>query len=203
MTQVIEERIETYKRDLSTLSNTDIVRRHILQDECYCLTNTQHFKLKRAVSNEFGLHTTEVHVVGSAKLGFGIAPRKLYRHFSEESDVDVVIVSPQLFDEISKDVYEYWRTGGYWERQRDFEHYLFRGWIRPDKLPPSSAFQRASDWWDFFRRLTESGEFGPYKITGALYSLRAIARASRLARPGVSLRGEPRIAPPPYRILAS
>src|SRR5215208_8441721 len=37
----------------------------------------------------------------------------------------------------------------------------------------------------------------------ATYDLRAIARASRLARPGVSLRGEPRIGPPRYRILAS
>lgn len=43
------------------------------------------------------------------------------------------------------------------------------GWIRPDKLPPSSMFPAAEHWWEFFRKITETGRFGPYKVRGALY----------------------------------
>jgi hypothetical protein len=41
--------------------------------------------------------------------------------------------------------------------------------MRPDKLPPAASFRRAQEWWEFFRSMTSSGAFGPYKITGALY----------------------------------
>ncbi|MBV9747108.1 MAG: hypothetical protein JO099_25380 [Acidobacteriia bacterium] len=41
--------------------------------------------------------------------------------------------------------------------------------MRPDKLPPITSFSRSRDWWEFFRALATTGEYGPYKITGALY----------------------------------
>ena len=107
--------------------------------------------------------------MGSAKTGFSIAPDKRYRPFGETSDIDVVICSSTLFDAIWKDVFDYWARGENWPSLGAFRKYLFRGWMRPDKLPPAASFQRAQDWWEFFRTVTSSGSFGPYKITGALY----------------------------------
>ena len=36
-------------------------------------------------------------------------------------------------------------------------------------LPPDQSFEFGANWWEFFRRLTASGDFGPYRIRGAIY----------------------------------
>jgi hypothetical protein len=128
-----------------------------------------YFALKERVAQHFGIHTSEVVVVGSSKLGFSIVPDKRYRPFGETSDIDVALSSGGLFDEFWRDVFNYWARGEVWPGLTDFRKYLFRGWMRPDKLPPSNSFGRSKEWWEFFRQLAVGGDFGPYKITGALY----------------------------------
>lgn len=108
-------------------------------------------------------------MVGSGKLGFSIVNSKRYRPFSDTSDIDVAIISPILFDAIWHNVYDYSFSGGYWPEEKAFKEYLFRGWIRPDKLPPSHKFALCKDWWDFFRSITSTGRYGPYKISAGLY----------------------------------
>jgi len=108
-------------------------------------------------------------MVGSGKLGFSIAHPKRYRSFAETSDLDVAIVSPNLFDRVWEEVFRTRGTFGYWPGESDFSAYLARGWIRPDKLPPARRFQIADDWWKFFDSLAATGNFGRYKIRGGLY----------------------------------
>lgn len=117
----------------------------------------------------FKVQHTEVIIVGSAKLGFSIAPHKRYRYFNDKSDIDIAICSPTLYDDFWKDVFCYWDSGERWPNLDQFCKYHFRGWIRPDKLPKARSFQRAQDWWDFFRYLSSSRRFGPYKLSCALY----------------------------------
>lgn len=167
--QDIEQRISQFKADLAKFSVQDVTQRHILHGESFILSTGQYFNLKKEISTHFGVNPHDVLIVGSAKLGFSIVPQKLYHHFSETSDIDVVIVHEQLFDNFWKSAYEYWQSGGYWPQELKFKHYLFLGWIRPDKLPSSRMFPAAEDWWEFFRKITETGRFGPYKIRGALY----------------------------------
>ena len=88
-------------------------------------------------------------------------------HFGEYSDIDVALCSDELFDAIWKDVFDYWARPEFWLGLDDFRKYLFRGWI---KFPiASKSFARSQEWWEFFRQLTTGGDFGPYKVTGALY----------------------------------
>lgn len=108
-------------------------------------------------------------MVGSCKLGFSIAPNKRYRHFGESSDVDIVVVSESLFDNLWEKLHYYADHGGYWERLQEFKNYLFNGWIRPDKLPPSNSFEMASEWWEFFNELSRSGAYSSFKVRGAIY----------------------------------
>lgn len=133
------------------------------------LSQDQYFSLRTEVASHFNLHPNEILIVGSAKLGFSIAPNKRYINFSDTSDIDVVLVSNSLFDEIWQSTFDYYNNGGDWSQFKDFKNYHFRGWIRPDKFPPERSFQRCSDWWEFFRELTKSGKYGQYKIRGALY----------------------------------
>ncbi len=95
--------------------------------------------------------------------------------FGDQSDIDLAIISEFLFDKIWRQVFDYWEENEntdnvvYWSRENSFKDYLFRGWIRPDKLPPAQAFDFSRSWWEFFRELTRQGEYGPYKIRAGLY----------------------------------
>lgn len=165
----IELRIKSFRDDLSVLTSVEMIRKHIIHGECAVISGEQYFELRSEVARKYEVHPNEVLVVGSGKLGFSIAPTKLYRPFSDTSDIDVVIVSPKLFDQIWKAVHYYWDNGGYWERFSDFNEYLFQGWIRPDKLPPARTFELANDWWQFFNYLSSTGKYSVYKVAGALY----------------------------------
>lgn len=162
-------RIEAFREDLSKRDAAELVQRHITHGDCFALHEDVFLQLKQAVAENFGIHPSQVVVVGSAKLGFSIVPTKLFRPFSEESDIDIALASSELFDEFWRDVFEYWARGERWPGLDEFRKYHFRGWMRPDKLPAARSFDRGQKWWDFFRELAASGKFGPYKITGALY----------------------------------
>lgn len=165
----IDARLHLFKDDLSRLSPLQIIRKHIIFGDCAVITNPQYFELRTVIAEKFQVHPNEVLIVGSAKLGFSIAPAKRYRPFSDTSDIDVVIVSATLFNGIWQSVLKYQKSGGYWERFDDFKKYLFQGWIRPDKLPPEKSFQFANEWWTFFNDISSSGKYSEYKIAGALY----------------------------------
>lgn len=162
-------RLKRFKADLSTLDVRTIVQKHITFGDCFVLDQEEHFALKVAVSKKWELHPSEVLVVGSGKLGFSIAPAKRYNTFGDHSDVDVAVASAELFDRVWREVFDYDRAGGDWPQKDAFKRYFFRGWVRPDMLPPSTLFALGSEWWDFFTSLTSSGEYGRYKIQGAIY----------------------------------
>lgn len=165
----IPARIRQFIGDLREFPVPTLVQKHITYGNCYILDPDMYFQLKSHVATKFGVHPTEVLVVGSGKLGFSIVHDKRYRPFGDSSDIDVAIISSGFFDRIWIDVFDSWRAGGYWPGQRDFESYLFRGWLRPDKLPPERTFERCREWWEFFRELTSSGTYGPYKLRAGLY----------------------------------
>jgi hypothetical protein len=165
----VADDVNAFRAELRQRDVGELVRRYITSGDCVTLSENLYFDLRAQVAQQFGLHVAEVLVVGSAKLGFSIVPDKRYRPFCETSDVDVVMCSSELFDAFWKDVFDYWSRGERWAYLTDFRKYLFRGWMRPDKLPPEKSFRRSQEWWEFFRRLARGGAFGPYKITGALY----------------------------------
>lgn len=165
----VTSRLALFKADLKVKSAQEVVRRHISFGDCFALDEEQHFQLKSAVASQFDLNPVDVFIVGSAKLGFSIAPSKRYRHFGNYSDIDIAVVSDRLFDRVWEEAYEYARKGGYWEAQRQFERYFFKGWIRPDMLPSSPIFGFSNAWWEFFRTLTASHNFGPFRIRAGIY----------------------------------
>lgn len=169
MNPIIADRIVEFREDIKRRNVLDIVQRYITSGVCFALEERLYIELKQRIAAQYGVHHTQVVVVGSAKLGFSIAPDKRYRAFCETSDIDVAFSNDRLFDSIWFEVFKYYDQGERWEGLEDFRNYLFLGWIRPDKLPPSKYFPLAGDWWEFFRRQTATGDFGPYKIRGALY----------------------------------
>ncbi|SDP22971.1 hypothetical protein SAMN05428975_0789 [Mucilaginibacter sp. OK268] len=163
------DNVDTFKQDLTALDSEKIVEKWITSGKCAMVSDNEYEELKKQVSKHFNIDKSQVLIVGSARLGFSLAPKKLFRKFSNSSDIDVAIVSSVLFDSIWKNVYQLDQEKIIWETSDTFKEYHFNGWIRPDLLPPSNQFNFNQLWWEFFRRLTSSGKFGNYKITGALY----------------------------------
>lgn len=56
--------------------------------------------LKIAVSNELQVPLKNVAIVGSAKVGYSLTPGNNFSAFHAESDLDLVVVSPKLFNEL-------------------------------------------------------------------------------------------------------
>jgi hypothetical protein len=164
-----EDRIKKFRADLTTLETKFIVRKHIIFGTCFLLSPDSYYDLKAEVADNFQIHPSEVIMVGSAKLGFSIAKEHRYRPFCDESDIDVALLAPILFDEIWQLVYDYDQQGGYWPDAEKFKTYLFRGWIRPDKLPPINKFEIGRKWFEFFMKLSSSEKYGRVKISAGLY----------------------------------
>lgn len=147
-----------------------MVQEHVLHGGCFAVSEATHFQIKNRVAQEFDLEVvTDVFIVGSSKLGFSIAPRKRWRVFGDSSDVDVAIINHNLYQTVWHEVNEYRQSGADWPHQHDFEKYLARGWIRPDKLPMSPVFAFSNRWWDFFRSIQAQRVAGPYKVAAAIY----------------------------------
>lgn len=136
--------------------------------------------LRRRLAAKFGAAQDDVSVwvVGSAKLGFSITEKRLrdgtllprYRTFSPRSDIDVVVVSPPIFDLIWREVSAYahraarlpWDSG-------PLGDYLVCGWLRPDHFPIRERLRRCDDWWDLFRSLSSDARYGRRKVRGGLF----------------------------------
>ena len=92
----ISARVQDFQMDLGTLPDNIVVQKHITFGDSYILDRDQYFTLKRNISEKFRIHPSQVILVGSGKLGFSIAPTKRFRHFGDQSDIDVAIVSSEL-----------------------------------------------------------------------------------------------------------
>ena len=73
------ESVAAFRRAIRDQDIDVAVQKHITYGACCLLSPDVYFELKRAVAEEFAIHPNEVLVVGSAKLGFSIAPSKRYQ----------------------------------------------------------------------------------------------------------------------------
>ena len=159
-----------FQADLASHDTRRVVQMHITTGSCLAITPSQYAELRQRVADHFAVNaTTEVLVVGSAKIGFSVAPSQRWKVFDDASDVDVAIVSASLYRELWGELAAFERNGGQWLRRPDFLTYKLQGWIRPDLLPPSKDLALADQWFEFFRELTRDGVCGDYKIAAGLY----------------------------------
>lgn len=164
-----ESKLREFRRDLLNVGTSAILRKYIHEGESMVLDQRSQQNLVSRVSRRFEVDPREVLLVGSGLLGFSIKPGRRYQFFGDTSDIDVTVISKFLFETIWREAFDYERSGAFWERKTEFQSYLGRGWIRPDMLPNKHAFEFAKKWWGFFDSVTQSREFGPYKIRGAVY----------------------------------
>ncbi len=171
----IEDVKSRFKKDLKDeiYDSRYIVQKYLCNGSSPILNDEEIFEIKFSIANKFKIHPNEVIITGSGKLGFSIAPQKLFNDFNENSDIDVAIISNNVFDEFWSDLLDFninIKNRNYIEEKnyRDFQDYFFRGWIRPDLFP--FKYKRKTDWFNFFNDLTQKiYNYGEHKISAGIY----------------------------------
>ena len=136
-----------------------------------------YYEFRKRIAKKFNISFHEIYITGSAKLGF--SPHKK-TEFSYDSDVDVAIVSSQLFDEIMESIRGYQMqlrearlAVSEWEirKYHKFLEYGAIGWMRPDHLPHSFRVKSLKDdWFDFFTSISYGkSEVGNYKVNAGVF----------------------------------
>jgi len=170
----INNRVKAFKAVLKGHEQEEvIVQKYVVHGTPYIFKDDEdkYFDLKREIAANFSEHYSNIHMVGSAKLGFSIAPNKLWKPFSIESDIDIVIVSTKLFENLWGNIHEFNigltnRTKDEDNRYKRFLNYFFKGWIRPDLFP--FEYPAKTKWFEFFKSISYK-KYGPQKIACALY----------------------------------
>ncbi|MDQ3914533.1 MAG: hypothetical protein M3323_04255 [Actinomycetota bacterium] len=90
--------------------------------------------------SRLGIETDRLCVVGSARVGFAVSPDSFPRPFHPRSDLDVAIVSEELFDAAWLALVKWGHPrrftlpAGEAEWMKDRQKEIFWGWLRPDVL---------------------------------------------------------------------
>ncbi|MBF8982781.1 hypothetical protein IZY60_04425 [Lutibacter sp. B2] len=173
------EKISYFKEILKDEKNdiVDIINKNIIFGVPYIFKDDEekYYNLKRKLSSFFKVNHRDIFMVGSAKLGFSISPKKLWNQLDwdskKESDIDMVVISNKAFDKYWKSILEYKEktigTSVKDEKEKEFLDYFFNGWLRPDKFP--QKYKGSDEWFDFFRSISYKEEFGGRKIAVAIY----------------------------------
>lgn len=157
----------------------DFCRKLVLHGTPFVFNGREHdyYEFRKKIANNFDVSFHEVYITGSAKLGFSPFKEK---EFDLESDIDVAIISINLFEEIMWNINKYQmdyrasrRTPDAYEirQYHGFLEYTALGWIRPDKLPISFQMKELKNrWFDFFNSISFGrSEVGNYKVSAGVF----------------------------------
>lgn len=175
--------LETFLEKSSKLKNEeeiiDFCRKYLIHGIPYIFSDNQdeYYEFRKRISNQFNINFYEIYITGSAKLGFSPLKQK---KFDYDSDIDIAIVSPQLYEKMLEPIYEYQMELRKARRSvsktelneyHSFLEYTAIGWIRPDKLPLSFDVGRfKKSWFDFFKSISYGrSEVGNYKVSAGVF----------------------------------
>ena len=162
----VDELVADDRAFIQQTSIATFMRERILGGVCRVLESAQQARVRQAVAEHFEIHVNHVIIVGSAKLGYSVSPKKSFKPFDDKSDLDVAIVNNALFEKYWLEMYKAKKSMIEWPELSQAQKYLFQGWIRPDKLP---LLNIRNSWFDFFAGLQSRDGCGPYPVRGGLY----------------------------------
>lgn len=179
--------VEEFRGALLTKPLDEVVREYIFEGLPYVFKEKPGLMevLRNNLCKDLGISAESTIIIGSAKIGFSLSPDSVFRQFSDESDIDVLVVDENIFDDIWKIVLQ-WHyprrirglggMDGSWGRRRRRD--LYWGWFVPDKikyeglsfpevLKPLRDISTA--WFNAFRGLSRIPDFSRRNITGRVY----------------------------------
>lgn len=175
--------LEEFKSELDNKNTNedllDFCRKHVLHGTPFVFNgrDDDFYEFRKRIAIKFNIPFHEIYITGSAKLGYSPFKNK---DFDYDSDIDVAIISPHLFETIMKSISQYqvrFRKARAVVREREltmyheFLEYVALGWIRPDKLPISFQMRTfKNDWFEFFQEISNGkSEVGNYKVNAGVF----------------------------------
>lgn len=183
----IQNKIDELKLDLikDRLSYEEIFQRYLVDGNTYFFSTfigdtNKEYKTKSLIADFFGVHIHEVVFVGSGKTGFSLNPKNLFNEFDnkfrssniikDKSDLDIAIISPNLFDALSESIFNYtdsfknkWTENEYYNGNKleafdvpicyKYFEYFSKGWFRPDMKPMGFEFCVNNSYQELKRKL--------------------------------------------------
>ena len=158
---------------------SSLVRKYLFHGLPFVFNNreNEYYDFRATIANKWNVRFHEVMILGSAKLGFSYYKKT---EFSLDSDIDVSIVNPRLFEEFVNavsDIQYQMDRGQITMTQEEhkiyfrFLKYMVKGWMRPDLLPANmTGIINKDNWFDYFRSISHGkSQVGDYKISAGLF----------------------------------
>lgn len=170
----IDNLITEFKDKLNQdTAEKELINRYLIFGTPYIFKDDEsiYYTLKEKIATYFEVSHTDVYMTGSAKLGFSIAPQKLWKKIGDDSDIDIAIISEKLFDTFWIDLLDF-RIGLTSRTKQDdiayrkFLEYFFKGWLRPDLFP--FKYKNRNAWFDFFKSISYK-DYDKRKISCAIF----------------------------------
>lgn len=135
-----------------------LVQKYLVENETYFFKESksgEEFEFKKDIAVLLDVHIRDIAIVGSGKLGFSLRPEKgaeglyLFKEFdhnfkfsaaNEKSDLDIAIISSNLFDKEIKNLYNhthFYDRRYLWEERNSLAKYALKGRLATRFLPSS------------------------------------------------------------------
>lgn len=163
----------SFQNELKKKGVKRVINEILFDGPFVCFNNNEDtiWNLKKSISNHFEVHTQNIEIVGSARIGISLNPNHLGKDFNNSSDIDVLIISEELFNEIWNDLmmfHSFYKLSEL-ERKRlkDALNTINRGFISPNLLP--NKIGSSKKWWTIFSNLSSKKDYEYRKIRGRLF----------------------------------
>jgi hypothetical protein len=160
---------------LSERSHIEIVEEHLIKGVPFAFRDNAalYERLLQTLSHDLELGANSITLVGSGRIGFSLSPHTFGTPFSVESDLDILIVSEDLFDAAWFDMVRLGRK--YFSLETKVRNWVtahrtnnvFWGFIEPGRLPGVVHF--AGNWFRTFHGLSRHQELARRDVSGRLY----------------------------------
>jgi len=173
----------------------NVFQKHVIDGSSYFFNKAINkpdleYDFRYELANLLKINLHDIIIVGSAKIGFSLKDHAFNkfdhvyntsRNPNEKSDIDVAVVSNNIFEEISRNIYEIskhfnpewatenWKTNNFNSMPKNllksYTFYVAKGWLRPDLMP--LIYYSSAPWVAFIERWRK--ELGR-KISIGIYS---------------------------------
>ncbi|MEV4109319.1 hypothetical protein [Nonomuraea sp. NPDC049695] len=99
-----------------------------------------YIKWRHLVAAELGVDPMAVQLVGSARLGYSMNPKKNFRRFHEGSDLDIAVISPEFFEKAWAELREMIEDEFFFRNRRYLRKLVFEECIALDIVLPRLSF---------------------------------------------------------------
>ena len=171
---------EEFRQRLRERDVDEVLDEYLLCDQAQHVPAEKVDYIGNKICKTFGVEidAMQLWIVGSAKLGFSLTEKKQkdgstlprYRCFGADSDIDVAVVHPGIFEQIWNELSTHSHGSPFWPWDSGrLGDYLICGWFRPDHFPRGSQLRKCNDWWDGFRSMSNEAYLGRRQVRGGLF----------------------------------